>query len=104
MKSLYLLALILVTFSTQAQKFTISGSIKDQNSGENLIGAAVYNLRSGEGTSANNYSFYSITQSKDSIHLRISFVGYESRLIKFFLSNDTTIQIGLSNGTTLNEV
>jgi hypothetical protein len=104
MKLLYLLALVFFAFCSQAQKFTISGAVRDQSSGEDLIGASIYNVRSGQGTTANNYGFFSITLPKDSIRLHVSFVGYESRVIKFFLSKDTTLQINLANGTLLNEV
>ena len=104
MKSLYLLTLTLLTFCVYAQKFTIRGSVKDHSSGESLIGATLYNIRTAQGTTTNTYGFYSLTQSKDSIYLRVSFVGYEPQLLKFLLTRDTTIHIGLSEGTTLNEV
>jgi outer membrane receptor for ferrienterochelin and colicin len=104
MKVLYLVTLSLVSLLVQAQKFTISGSVKDAGSGENLIGATIYNLRSLQGTTANTYGFYSVTLPADSIHLRISYVGYEQQVFKFFLSKDTTININLVSGSTLREV
>jgi outer membrane cobalamin receptor len=99
-----ILGLVACCTLAHAQKFTLNGSIKDQNTGENLIGATLFNIRSAQGTTTNNYGFYSITQSRDSVYLRISYVGYEARLLKFFLSKDTTINIGLSSGTNLQEV
>ncbi len=104
MKSFYLLTLTFITFCSHAQKFTINGSVKDQSSGENLIGATIYNIRTSQGTTSNTYGFYSLTQSNDSIYLRVSFVGYETQLLKFLLTKDTTVHIGLSDGTILNEV
>ena len=104
MKSLFLLILVLISCCAHAQKFTINGSIKDQDTGESLIGATFFNLRTLQGTTTNNYGFYSITQSRDSVDLRVSFVGYESFNLKFFLSQDTTLNIGLTNGTTLQEI
>jgi hypothetical protein len=88
----------------QAQKYTISGSIKDAASGESLIGAYVYNIRSHHGTTANNYGFYSITLPQDSVHLIISYVGYEKQIASFLLSKDTTINFALASGNTLEEV
>lgn len=104
MKYFYLTCLTFLPFFASAQKFTINGTVKDLNSGENLIGASLYNLRTNQGTTANNYGFYSITQPRDSVVLRVSYVGYEPRYLKFFLSKDTTLQIGLTSGTTLQEV
>ncbi len=61
MKALCPVVLLLVACAAHAQKYTINGSIKDAASGENLIGANIYSIRSLQGTTANNYGFYSIT-------------------------------------------
>ena len=61
MKVLYATVLLLVSSLAQAQKFTISGTVKDAASGEFLIGASVFNTPSLQGTTANNYGFYSLT-------------------------------------------
>jgi len=41
--------------------FTISGYLEDKESGERLIGAHVYALKHGKGTTSNEYGFYSLT-------------------------------------------
>lgn len=104
MKVLFAAIILLTASSANAQKFTISGSVKDAGSGENLIGATVYNIRSLQGTTSNTYGFYSMTLPQDSVHLRISYVGYESQILSFLLTRDTTINIGLINGSTLKEI
>lgn len=104
MKYFYFVFFSMCFFIAHAQKFTVNGYIKDQASGENLIGASVYNVRTMQGTAANTYGFYSLTLSADSAHLRVSYVGYEAKLIKFFLSKDTVINIELQNASHLNEV
>jgi outer membrane receptor for ferrienterochelin and colicin len=95
---------LLSSFFASAQKHTISGYVKDRNSGESLIGASVFSLKNQQGTTTNSYGFFSVTQSKDSIHLRASYVGYESITIKFLLRADTTINIELTSGTNLREI
>ena len=82
----------------------MNGSIKDLKTGENLIGATIFNPRTLQGTTTNTYGFYSFTQIRDSIYLRVSYVGYEPVLVKFILSKDTTINIGLNYSSTLKEV
>ncbi len=105
MRSLCAAVLVLTMITcAQAQKYTISGSIRDADTGENLIGATIFNISSQEGTSANNYGFYSITLRADSVHIKASYVGYEPRVLKFLLSKDTTINIGLVSGSLLQEV
>jgi hypothetical protein len=54
------------------QKFTISGYLEDRDSGEKLIAANIYETRSGAGSSANNYGFYSLTLPADSVRLIFS--------------------------------
>jgi len=105
MRTLYFIAaLSLISCFVQAQKFTVNGSIKDLKTGENLIGATIFNPRTLQGTTTNTYGFYSFTQIRDSIYLRVSYVGYEPVLVKFILSKDTTINIGLNYSSTLKEV
>src|SRR5688572_4307358 len=104
MKAHLLIAFVTFSICAHAQKFTISGNLTDQASGENLIGASIYNVLSGQGTTSNTYGFYSITLPQDSVHLRISYVGYATQELKFFLKRDTALSIGLSAGSTLQEV
>ncbi|SHJ13354.1 CarboxypepD_reg-like domain-containing protein [Hymenobacter daecheongensis DSM 21074] len=63
----------------QAGKFTISGYVRDQATGENLIGVAVVNPGTGQGTATNTYGFYTLTlpASADSVRLLVSYLGYE---------------------------
>ena len=94
-------------FSSQqlrAQKFTISGYVKDKNTGEVLIGANIYNKQNYDGTTSNNYGFYSLTLPADSIRLVFSYVGYQPVEIYFDLNEDTEINIGLEDVVTLNEI
>lgn len=79
-----------------AQKFTISGYLKDAQSGESLIGANIYNKNTGTGTAANYYGFYSVTFSAGELSLTYSYVGYQSKQFTFNLQKDTTINIELS--------
>jgi hypothetical protein len=104
MKAIYMLSFALAFSHCHAQKITVSGTVTDEGSGENLIGATIYNTRSLQGTTTNNYGFYSITLPKDSVRLRISFVGYENQHFSFLLTNDTTINVGLNGGETLQEI
>ncbi|WP_276374180.1 TonB-dependent receptor [Chryseolinea sp. H1M3-3] len=104
MKSLFCLIFGLLSCYAQAQKFTIDGSIKDNATGETLIGATIFNPKTLQGTTTNTYGFYSFTQSRDLVYLRVSYVGYGPVSLKFFLSRDTTINIGLVYESTLKEI
>ena len=70
------------------QKFTISGYIEDASSGEKLIAANVYDMKSGQGAVSNTYGFFSLTLPKDEVQLQISYIGYSSDTIVLNLNKD----------------
>ncbi|MFZ6009196.1 MAG: TonB-dependent receptor [Bacteroidota bacterium] len=104
MKTLYFVLFWLAAMCACAQKFTISGTIRDKASGESLIGASIYNPLSLQGTTTNAYGFYSLTLPKDSVHLRISYVGYRTLTLKFKLERDTVMDLHLNGEAVLQEV
>lgn len=87
-----------------AQRYSVSGYVRDAESGESLIGANVLNLKTMEETAANTFGFYSLTLKGDSIHLRYSYVGYEAQSKSLLLTKDTTLQIRLQLVNQLEEV
>lgn len=103
MKKILLLFLLFPSLLL-AQRYSVSGYVRDAESGESLIGANVLNLKSLEGTAANTYGFYSLTLNADSVHLRFSYVGYEAQGQRLLLTKDTTLQISLKPVNQLEEV
>lgn len=60
-------------------EITVSGFIKDSSSKEILIGASVYSPETGQGTTANNFGFYSLTLPAGTSRLTVSYVGYHAK-------------------------
>ena len=52
---------VLISFVSFLQNSTLSGSIKDSETGELLIGASVFVEKLKQGISSNLYGFYSLT-------------------------------------------
>lgn len=86
------------------QKYTISGYITDDISGETLIGANMVELTSRSGTAANEYGFYSITLPEGMTELRFSYTGYNSEIKKLNLKENTQLNIRLKPDVQLAEV
>jgi len=87
------------------QKFTISGTLRDKNTGEELIGAAVWVTElQGVGTVANEYGFFSLTLKSGTYTLKSSFVGYQDFVQTVVLDKDQKINIELTDGTQLAEI
>ncbi len=88
-----------------AERFTISGYVKEAVSGESLIGVNIYLQTRQTGTITNNYGFYSITlPASDSISLVFSYVGFTTRIIRLSLHNDIELNAELTASKILNEV
>ncbi len=81
--------------SLQNERATVSGFIRDIESGEALAGATVYDPRSGTGAVANNYGFYSLTLAVDSVSLTVRHVSYQPELLRLELLMDIRRDIGL---------
>ncbi len=97
--SLLLFLFSLPTFLlAQTQNVTISGYIKDADSGETFIGASVYIKELQTGATSNEYGFYSITIPPGVYNLEYSYVGFESVKKEVTLKDNTTITIEMGGG------
>ena len=83
-------------FAQKVTHYTISGHVRDKNSGELLPGATLYVQELKTGTVSNSYGFYSLTIPGGNYHLTCSFVGYQSQTISISLFQDTLINRELS--------
>ncbi len=109
MKLLNLFGVLLFLLSVlQFEAFSqhiVSGFVSDSLSGEALINAHVYNKITGEGTLTNPYGFFSFkTNSRGSLQLIVSYVGYKKTTKSVFCENDTTLIILLEPGQNLDDV
>lgn len=68
---------------------TLSGYVFDASSQEELIGATIYNQKSGQGTSTNVFGFFSYTSNQDTLELRVSSIGYETKYLSIILTEST---------------
>lgn len=102
-RSLLLLAL-LFGGALQAQNVTLSGYVQDLDTGEPLIGASVYDTRSGKGTISNEYGFYSLTLPADSVLLRASYVGYQAMEFRLHVTENRKFAINMKASLVLDDV
>jgi hypothetical protein len=96
---------VLVCFqTTSAQNYTVSGYVKDQSSGEALIGANVYDSITLQGSITNSYGFYSLRLPGGQRTLAISFVGYQTVYAQINLTENRQYSAELLSGQVLDEV
>lgn len=88
-----------------SRKFTISGYVEDEETGEPLIGANIYDPDSQLGTSTNEYGFFSLTLYEAiNIELDVSFLGYQLKKEQLKLKKDLQVNIQLAASLTLNPI
>ncbi|MDP4687896.1 MAG: TonB-dependent receptor, partial [Salibacteraceae bacterium] len=106
MKSIFgLLLFSLIATSSFAQKFTISGYVKDGETGEGMIAATVLVKELKSGTTTNEYGFYSLSLEKGTYTIEWSFIGFETASEVITLDKNITRSVEISFGAQLlNEV
>jgi hypothetical protein len=99
------LTILLSILNAHSQTATISGTLRDAETGETLIGANVYIVELTTGTSSNTYGFYSINVSKNKeMTIQFTYAGYQTIEKKINVSEDQKMDIELTAGEQLNEV
>lgn len=105
MKRIFITPLLLfLSVVAFAQKITVSGTVKDKESGETLIGVNIFDKKNQKGATTNNFGFFSYSTFEKEIELIFSYVGYEPILYSLKLERDTTVNVTLSPAGLLNEV
>ena len=90
-KNLLLLFLALVSLETWGQqKFTLSGSVYDFETGETVIGARIAFPTESKGVMSNAYGFYSISMPAGTYEITVSFAGYETIRDSIVLTSNIT--------------
>lgn len=94
---LFLLLFLGGAFVLPAQpQFTLSGYVRDADTGEDLIGANVYlQEEASRGTVTNAYGFYSLRLPENTYTLVFSYLGYVEKRITLELASDTRLNVNL---------
>ncbi|WP_040396961.1 TonB-dependent receptor [Cesiribacter andamanensis] len=95
-----LIFLFLLALSLQAQqRYTVSGYIRDADSGEELIGATVAVTGGGGlGATTNIYGYYALPLPAGTYTLRFQYLGYQTVERQLDLQADTRLTVALSPG------
>jgi hypothetical protein len=81
--------------SNDGSQVTLSGYIKDADSGETLIGASAYISSISSGTTSNEYGFYSLTVPAGSYSIEFAYLGFDSKTVEIDLVRNITQDIEL---------
>jgi CarboxypepD_reg-like domain/TonB-dependent Receptor Plug Domain len=97
LKHFFTIALLTLGLTATAQtKATISGSVRDAKSGEELIGAAIRLVEKPTvGALANDYGFYSLTTETGKYQLLCTYIGYQDMILPVDLTIDQKVDFQL---------
>ncbi len=85
--------------------FTISGTIRDAATGEQLIGVSVAEVNLRKGTVTNEYGYYALNLPAGKHTISVRYLGYEDRNLEIVLDKNARIDLELAeSSTTLKEV
>lgn len=101
---LILFLLIVTTNSYGQTKYTVSGTVKDEKTGEFLIAATIsVDELTNVGAVTNEYGFYSLTLPNGNYTLRASYFGYQSHTKAVKLKENSYIDWSLSEDALILE-
>ncbi len=78
-------------------KHTLSGFLSDKITGEALIAATVFILDNGQGTTTNEFGFFSLTIPEGQYDISFSYIGYNQQRISIDLQKNTRLKIALEH-------
>jgi hypothetical protein len=103
--TLFISALLFSIGLFAQQKSTLSGTIRDQKTGEELIGATVRLMEiPSAGRASNEYGFYSLTVPSGKYTLVCTYIGYQVYQKEIHLTQDLKQDIQLQENAVLQEV
>ena len=102
-RTIYLLVFVCANLLFAQDNYTISGYVKDGNTGEDLIGATVLMKALGTGNITNVYGFYAISVPQGSYTLEVSYVGFQVFRQQLEVNSNQTLNIDLAPDTEVLE-
>lgn len=100
----FLFFLLMASTYLNGQKVTVYGYVEDVDTGEKLFGASVYDAITFDGTTTNEYGFFSITLPVSQIKLKVSYLGYKDYEEEIDLKENKEIIVKLKLANELEEV
>lgn len=103
-RSILLITLFLSSGWVALHGQNLSGYVKDQASGESLVGVNIFLPGQQTGTTTNSFGYFQITTEENPIHLQLSYVGYQSLDTIVSTGRDAPLHLQLQSAIDLPEV
>lgn len=97
MKFLLTPVFVLIALVSPGQRFTVTGTVRLQSTGETVIGATIEELHHQQYALTNTYGFFSISLPAGAVNIVVSYSGTKSDTLSFVLTEDTQKDFFLEN-------
>ncbi|NNF35018.1 MAG: TonB-dependent receptor plug domain-containing protein [Saprospiraceae bacterium] len=94
----------LVLKITSYKRITVSGFIYDDEKGDNLYGALVEDVNTGDVVYTNDNGFYSMEVNPGRVQLRYRYLGYEEKFYSDIITRSRSLNLSLVNNNLLTPV
>jgi len=101
---LFFVILALLPVAAFAQKISLSGYMRDAETGESVIGGTVYIKEADQAATSNTYGFYSVSVPPGSYTVVFSYVGYTPIIQKIDLTANQSFNVDFHSSTLMKEV
>lgn len=91
----FLFILLVVNTGFSQEKFTLSGTVNDNSSNETIIGANIIVKDLKQGTTTNEYGFYSLTLPKGKHTIIVSYLGFKDLQKEINLTANSKLNFSL---------
>lgn len=103
-KVLFFVMVLLLPVSVLAQKVSLSGYMRDAETGESVIAGTVYIKEADQGAQSNTYGFFSVSVPPGTYTVIYSYVGYTPIVQTIDLTKSQTVNVELHSATMMKEV
>jgi hypothetical protein len=90
-----IILILLSTSVTAQQRINVSGFVKSKDNGERLIGAYITEEGTLNGTTSDYNGYFNLVVWNNP-SLKVSFIGFEDKILNLYISNDTILEVALS--------
>ncbi len=98
-------AQVVLFYKKRAKRyFSLNGYIEDEETGERLIAATIWDKLSGRWATANEYGYFTINLPEGNLELMVSYTGFTPLEKRINLSKNRTQNFGLKSHLTLKEI
>ncbi len=91
-------------YAQPVKQMTLSGTIRDNYTGEYLSGASVWIPSLKRGTSSNQYGYYALSMPPGKLIIEISFVGYQKAIREIENKGDSIMDFSLLPGLEMEAI